>query len=115
MIDPEDTGDLRRDIARRLRRAREATDMNQLEYGRQAGLSQPHYNLFEKGTRRLTIEAALDLCAAHQLTLDYLYRGDPSGLPYKLHERIKRNIEAERAAGTADPASKKVRNGRAKV
>ncbi len=72
------------DVARRLSLVRRALGLNQLEFGTRAGLSQPQYNQFETGKRRLTIEAALSLCHAYNLTLDYLYRGDPSGLPYKL-------------------------------
>lgn len=83
-IDPDDTGDLAVDVGRRLALVRQALGLNQLEFGNRAGLSQPHYHQFERGKRRLTIEAALNLCHVYNLTLDYLYRGDPSGLPYKL-------------------------------
>ena len=83
-IDPSDTGDLAADVGRRLNLIRRALGLNQLEFGAAAGLSQPHYHQFESGKRRLTIEAALALCHVYALTLDYLYRGDPSGLPYKL-------------------------------
>lgn len=87
-IDPDDTGDLAADVARRLSLARRALGMTQQEFGARAGLSQPQYNQFETGKRRLTIEAALQLCHVYNLTLDYLYRGDPSGLPYKLATTI---------------------------
>lgn len=87
-IDPDDTGDLAADVGRRLGLVRRALDLNQQEFGGRAGLSQPQYNQFETGKRRLTIEAALNLCHVYSLTLDYLYRGDPSGLPYRLATTI---------------------------
>lgn len=87
-IDPDDTGDLASDVGRRLSLARRALNLNQQEFGVRAGLSQPQYNQFETGKRRLTIEAAMSLCHVYSLTLDYLYRGDPSGLPYRLADAI---------------------------
>lgn len=87
-IDPDDTGELAADVGRRLSLVRRALDLNQMEFGAGAGLSQPQYHQFESGKRRLTIEAALALCHVYALTLDYLYRGDPSGLPYKLATTI---------------------------
>lgn len=88
MTDPDDTGVLKMDVARRLSLAREAIGLEQQEFGTRAGLSQPQYNQFEKGKRRLTLSAALMLCSHYGLTLDYLYRGDPSGLPYRLASAI---------------------------
>ena len=89
MIDPADTGDLMTDVGRRLRRTRLALDLDQQEFGTRAGLSQPQYNQFEKGKRLLTLASALKLCAEYGVTLDWLYRGEPSGLPYRLASAIR--------------------------
>ncbi len=89
MIDPRDTGDLTKDVARRLAAARTALGMDQQDFGTRAGLSQPQYNQFEKGKRLLTLTAAMKLCDEYNLTLDWLYRGDPSGLPYALAKAIR--------------------------
>jgi len=89
MIDPEDTGEILIDVARRLRRARLALHLDQQEFGTRAGLSQPQYNQFENGKRLLTLAAALRLCNEYGLTLDWLYRGDPSGLAYRLATAIR--------------------------
>jgi transcriptional regulator with XRE-family HTH domain len=91
MIDPDDTGEFARDVARRLRLTRAALKMNQDEFAEPAGLSQPQYSQYESGKedRPLTLRAALPLCEAHNLTLDWLFRGDPSGLPVRLHDAIK--------------------------
>lgn len=90
MIDPEDTGDHAQDVARRLRLTRLALRIeDQRDFGEPAGISQSLYNRFETGTRLLTLQAALKLCQTYDLSLDWLYRGDPSGLPYKLANDIR--------------------------
>lgn len=88
-IDPDDIGDLAADVARRLALSRRALDLDQQSFGETAGLAQPRYNQYETGKRLLTLSAAMMLCERHLLTLDWLYRGDPSGLPSRLHERIQ--------------------------
>mgnify|MGYP000947246403 CR=1 FL=1 len=89
MIDGQDIGDLRADVARRLTQTREALDLDQQQFGTRAGLSQPQYNQYETGKRLLTLAAAMKLCDEYGLTLDWLYRGDPSGLPYRLADVIR--------------------------
>lgn len=90
MIDPHDTGDLLADVGRRFALARKAMRMDQQDFGVRGGMSQPQYNQFEKGKRLLTLRAAMKLCDEYDLTLDWLYRGDPSGLPYRLWDVIRR-------------------------
>lgn len=89
MIDPDDTGDLARDVARRLARSRRALGLDQEMFGDGAGLSQPRYNQYETGRRLLTLAAAMALCERYNLTLDWIYRGDPSGLPYRLADALR--------------------------
>lgn len=89
MIDTDDGPSLSRNVGRRLLITRRALRFQQEEFAAGAGLSQPRYNPYETGKRILTIEAALRLCERYQLTMDWLYRGDPSGLPYRLAEAIK--------------------------
>lgn len=90
MIDPDDCGDHAKDVARRLRLTRVSLGIeDQQDFGEAAGVSQSLYNRFETGSRLLTLQAALKLCLHYDLTLDWLYRGDPSGLPYKLATSIR--------------------------
>lgn len=89
MIDPDDTGDLKADVARLLALARMAMKLEQESFGEGAGLSQPRYNQYETGRRLLTLDAAMSLCERYSLTLDWIYRGDPSGLPVRLWDEIK--------------------------
>lgn len=89
MYDPRDTGDLLVDVGRRLATARISLGLDQQQFGLRAGLSQPQYHQFEKGKRLLTLRAAMKLREEYSLTLDWLYVGDPSGLPYRLWSAIR--------------------------
>jgi transcriptional regulator with XRE-family HTH domain len=89
MIDPLDTGDLDKDVARRLTLSRMAIGGSQADFGKSAGMSQPRYSAYENGLRLLTLKAAMMLCERYDLTLDWLYRGDPSGLPARMHEAVQ--------------------------
>lgn len=76
--------------AERLRRARMAINPNQTEFARGAGLQQNRYNQYETGARPLTLDAAVRLCNAYGLTLDYLFRGDTTFVPHGLIESLRR-------------------------
>lgn len=98
MIDPDDTGVLVADVGRRLVLTRKCIGANQRDFGRDANLTQPRYNQYETGQRLLTLAAAMRLCDRYSLTLDWLYRGDPSGLPYWLASAIRRSRQAGQEA-----------------
>lgn len=80
---------LTEEIAKRLTLARLAYDLDQQAFGVRAGLSQPQYNQFETGRRMLTLPAAMRLCDEYNLTLDWLFRNEPSGLPRDLWLSIR--------------------------
>lgn len=107
MFDTEDTGDHAADTARRLRYTRAALGVeDQREFGEAAGLEQSLYNRFETGKRLLTLQAAMKLCARYSLTLDWLYRGDPSSLPYKLATDIR--LVQKKAQALTIPRNQKI-------
>ncbi len=83
-------------IARRLELARRAHGLSQTEFAAGAGIKQNAYNQYEQGRKRPNVDNAMALCDAYGLTLDWIYRGDPSSLPYKLANAI-RDLEAMRA------------------
>lgn len=100
-IDPDDTGVFKQDVARRLLLTRRALGIdNQEDFAEGADLSQPRYNQYETGSRLLTLSAALLLCERYLLTLDWIYRGDPSGLPHRLVSEI---TKARRAVAERNP------------
>lgn len=75
-------------IGRRLRLARLATGLNQKQYARSAGLAYTTYNNWESGLSRPELDAAHKLCDVYGLSLDWLYRDEPSGLAPELHAAI---------------------------
>ena len=84
------------DIAERLRITREALGFTQLEFASRAGIAGNTYNQYEKGKKLPSIRYAIQLCEAHNLSLDWIFRDDPSNLPYRLADAIKA-IRATRA------------------
>ena len=77
-------------VARRLVQTRLALEVGQSEFAKRAGLAQNTYNQFERGKRRLSLEAAHALCDEYRLTLDWLYRGDLSSMPHALAGTLRR-------------------------
>lgn len=78
-------------VGKRLMLLREALGYGgreQARFARLIGCASPRYNQYEKGTRLLTLAVALRLCDQYRVTLDWLYRGDPSGLPQALAEKV---------------------------
>lgn len=75
-------------IAGRLKLLREALDLNQAELCRRTGLAPNRWNQYETGERPITVAAAAILCEAFGVTLDWIYRGDRSGLPDRILTKI---------------------------
>lgn len=75
-------------VAERLRLTRLALDLSQAAFCHVAGISPQAYNNYERARQRPELEKAIALCRAHKLTLDWIYLGDPSGLPYPLAAAI---------------------------
>ena len=78
-----------RPVGRRLRLTREALRLTQREIASRAGMATNTYGQYETGTRLISPKRAIDLCDQFGLTLDWIYRGNPGDLPYKLASAIK--------------------------
>lgn len=76
-------------IAGRLSIVREVTGLTQTEFARRAGLGVAAWNNYEAARKRISIDAAIALCEVYKLTLDYIYVGDTSNLPYHLAAAIE--------------------------
>jgi transcriptional regulator with XRE-family HTH domain len=76
-------------VGLRLRLTREALGLTQDEFARRAGLAANTYNQYEKGKNMPMLEAGHALCDAYNLTLDWIYRDDQSGLKYELADAIR--------------------------
>lgn len=69
------------EIGERLAAVRAAfSDLNQRDWAQRHGFNQTQYNNWERGARRIPIEAAEKLCETYGLTLDFVYRGRRDGL-----------------------------------
>jgi transcriptional regulator with XRE-family HTH domain len=81
------------EIAHRLERTREALGFaNQVEFCKEIGVEKNIYNPFEKGRRRITVDAAIKIRKRFNIPLDWIFCGDPSGLPAHLYRKL--NIKA---------------------
>ena len=76
-------------IGRRLELTRQVFGLQQNEFAERAKIATNAYNQYERGKKRPSIENAIALCDAFDLTLDWIYRGDPSGLRYGTADAIK--------------------------
>lgn len=76
-------------IGHRLRLARTVIGSQQADFAAKAGIAQNTYNQYERGKKRPSVDNALKLCDAYMLTLDWIYRDDPSGLPYRFADSLR--------------------------
>lgn len=60
------------------------SDMSQREWAERNGFNPTQYNNWEKGARRIPVDAAERLCNRYGLTLDAIYRGRLEGLSENL-------------------------------
>lgn len=75
-------------IARRLERTRVALGLTQSEFADKAGIARNTYNQWEKGKGRPQLDGAISLCSTYNLTLDWIYFGETSGLPYQVASKL---------------------------
>ena len=88
------------EIAGRLIATRLALGLNQRQLCERSGVATNTYNQWEKVRGRPDLDGALSLCDEFGLTLDWIYRGDPSRLPHDLATKIAAEpSELRRARG----------------
>lgn len=75
-------------IARRLKAAREAMGITAAELCRRTGIAPNTYSQWEAAKGRPELDQAKKLCKSLRWTLDYIYLGDPSGLPHGLAVKL---------------------------
>jgi transcriptional regulator with XRE-family HTH domain len=87
------------DTSQRLRSLRMASGLKQVDFCRRVGLSAQAWNNYESGLRLISIESAIKVCLATNVTLDWMYRGVTLGLPAEVLDYLKRESDlATRAA-----------------
>jgi transcriptional regulator with XRE-family HTH domain len=75
-------------IGKRLKAFREITGLSQKDFAARAGILDTTYNQYERGVSQPKIEYAYALCDTYALTLDWIYNGDPSGLPLRIANQL---------------------------
>jgi transcriptional regulator with XRE-family HTH domain len=83
MIDPPDR------IGLRLAALRDLTGLKQEPFAEGLGITQPAWNQYEKGRRRITLDVAASVAEKYGVTLDWIYKGEVSGLPIRLEALSK--------------------------
>jgi DNA-binding XRE family transcriptional regulator len=77
------------DTAERLRLTRPALGFKSAsELAEAVGITRQGWHLYEKARARISLEMAVRLCEQFELTLDWIYRGETSGLPILLVDEI---------------------------
>jgi transcriptional regulator with XRE-family HTH domain len=84
-------------IAARLRATREAFDLGQNEFARRAGIASNTYNQYEQAKNLPRLDFANQICDTYGVTLDWIYRGDPSGLPVRIANLISKDLMSAQA------------------
>lgn len=68
-------------IGRRLAAIRKGNSpLNQKDWAARHNFNMAQYNNWETGVRRIPVDEAERLCALYGLTLDFIYRGNLSGI-----------------------------------
>jgi transcriptional regulator with XRE-family HTH domain len=77
------------EIGKRLKLTRDAMGIQQNAFAAGAGIPANTYNQYETGKFRPQIDNAIKLCSTYNLTLDWIYLGDPGGLRYEVATAIR--------------------------
>ena len=83
-------GKSKESVAYRLTLTRQALGLTQVEFGQRAGIAKNTYNQYETGTNMPNLESARKIKLTYNVSLDWIYDGDNSGLPYDLVDAIKK-------------------------
>lgn len=75
-------------IAKRLRQTREALGMKQAEFAERANIPNNTYNQYEQAKGRPSLDFAFKLRDTYGISLDWIYDGDPSGLPHRIAKNL---------------------------
>ena len=80
-------------VGKRLILTRRVWGLSQQDFAAKAEISPSAYNQYENAKRLISVSHAHKLCDAYDLTLDWIYRGDPSSLRYQTAAAIRAILE----------------------
>lgn len=76
-------------LASRLKQTREALGLKPVEICKRLDVSPTAWSMYESGDRRITLAVANKLCDEFGLSLDWIYRANPSALPHALRMKMR--------------------------
>jgi hypothetical protein len=76
-------------IAKRLIETREALGLRATDICKRIGCAANRWSQYESGERRITYAVADRLCDEFGLTLDWIYRANPAGLPHGIAVKLR--------------------------
>lgn len=80
-----------KEVGRRLELTRRALGFKtQVEFCKAIKIDKTVWNPFETGVRRITLTVALKIRHRFAVPLDWIYCGDPSGLPDRIAKELDR-------------------------
>lgn len=75
-------------IGQRLAATREALGLKPSQFADQARIARNTFSQWESGKVKPGLRDAIKLADAHNLTLDWIYLGDASGLPFRIASKL---------------------------
>jgi transcriptional regulator with XRE-family HTH domain len=82
-------------VAYRLRLTRKVLGGNQRDFAAKAGIGNSTYNQYETATTYPSWEEAMRLCDTYKLTLDWIFRGNASGLRREIENALEALHQAD--------------------
>lgn len=81
-------------IGARLQLTRQALRLTQTDFAENARIARSAYTQYENGGKRPSIENAISLCETYGLTLDWIFRGEMSGVEMRTARAILALLDA---------------------
>lgn len=75
-------------VGLRLIQLRQSYDMSPAEFCRWTDFGQQAWSNYERGYRLIRLDQAMRLSQITGASLDWIYKGDPSGLPFRLASKL---------------------------
>ncbi len=76
-------------LAKRLEVTRLALGLRPVDVCKRIDIKENRWSQYESGERQITLPVAISLCDEFGLTLDWIYRANPSGLAHELRLKIR--------------------------
>lgn len=76
-------------LGKRLKLTREALDISAADLCKRIDIKANRWSQYESGERRITTAVAMRLCDEFGLSMDWIYRADPSHLPHALRLKMR--------------------------